>query len=82
MIGNVWEYTSSPFIGSHDDHLGNHGQLGNINNISNNYTIKGDSYLCADNYCARYRATARQSQEANLAMSHVGFRTVYKARKE
>ncbi|WP_445115345.1 SUMF1/EgtB/PvdO family nonheme iron enzyme [Acinetobacter sp. WZC-1] len=79
MMGNVWEYTGSPFSGSHDDHLGNHEQLkGGSAGIANHYTIKGGSYLCAENYCARYRATARQSQEANLAISHVGFRTVKK----
>ena len=76
-IGNVWEYTSSPFQGSHDDHHGNHQQLAQQKEKNANfYTIKGGSYLCADNYCARYRATARQAQEADLAMSHVGFRTV------
>lgn len=39
-------------------------------------TIKGGSYLCAPNYCARYRAGARQGQELDLAASHLGFRTV------
>ncbi|RKG34584.1 SUMF1/EgtB/PvdO family nonheme iron enzyme [Acinetobacter tianfuensis] len=81
MIGNIWEYTRSPFTGSHDDHLGNHQQLKKSQPAYNHYTIKGGSYLCADNYCARYRAAARQSQEANLAMSHVGFRTVYQSKK-
>ncbi|MDO8288704.1 MAG: formylglycine-generating enzyme family protein [Parvibaculum sp.] len=38
--------------------------------------IKGGSYLCAPNYCARYRAGARQGQELDLAASHLGFRTV------
>lgn len=77
MIGNIWEYTRSPFSGNHDDHMGNHAQIKTeFSNIANNYTIKGGSYLCADNYCARYRASARQSQEANLAISHVGFRTI------
>jgi formylglycine-generating enzyme required for sulfatase activity len=38
--------------------------------------IKGGSYLCAPNYCHRYRAGARQGQEADLAASHLGFRTV------
>ncbi len=38
--------------------------------------IKGGSYLCAPNYCHRYRAGARQGQETDLAASHLGFRTV------
>jgi len=38
--------------------------------------IKGGSYLCADNYCARYRASARQPLERDFSASHVGFRTV------
>jgi formylglycine-generating enzyme required for sulfatase activity len=43
--------------------------------------IKGGSYLCSSNYCARYRPTARQPQEADLSAGHVGFRTVLKAGK-
>ncbi|HUD52581.1 formylglycine-generating enzyme family protein [Parvibaculum sp.] len=42
-------------------------------------TIKGGSYLCAPNYCMRYRAGARQGQEADLATSHLGFRTILEA---
>ncbi|MGV8998185.1 MAG: formylglycine-generating enzyme family protein [Parvibaculaceae bacterium] len=38
--------------------------------------IKGGSYLCAPNYCMRYRAGARQAQELDLAASHLGFRTI------
>ena len=41
--------------------------------------IKGGSHLCAPNYCRRYRAGARQPQEADLATAHVGFRTVLDA---
>ena len=77
MIGNVWEYTQTPFVGSHDDHMGTEQQLhAHKPQAFNNYTIKGGSYLCADNYCARYRAAARHPQESDLAISHVGFRTV------
>lgn len=36
--------------------------------------IKGGSYLCADNYCARYRAAARQFQERGLGTDHIGLR--------
>lgn len=38
--------------------------------------IKGGSYLCAANYCARYRAAARQFQESDLGTDHIGFRVV------
>lgn len=38
--------------------------------------IKGGSYLCADDYCLRYRPAARQAGDASLGSSHIGFRTV------
>jgi formylglycine-generating enzyme required for sulfatase activity len=44
--------------------------------------IKGGSYLCAPNYCARYRPAARQPQELSLGASHLGFRTVSNVRAE
>lgn len=61
MIGNVWEWTDSKV-----------SQTG----VEAVYTIKGGSFLCAPNYCRRYRAAARQAQEAGLPTSHIGFRTV------
>lgn len=61
MIGNVWEWTDS--LAAH-------------NGREAVYTIKGGSFLCAPNYCRRYRAAARQAQEAGLPTSHIGFRTV------
>ncbi len=38
--------------------------------------IKGGSFLCADNYCQRYRPSARRPQMIDTGMSHVGFRCV------
>lgn len=38
--------------------------------------IKGGSYLCAANYCARYRPAARQFQERGLGTDHIGMRLV------
>jgi formylglycine-generating enzyme required for sulfatase activity len=38
--------------------------------------IKGGSYLCSDDYCARYRASARQPMQRDFSAGHVGFRTV------
>ncbi len=40
------------------------------------HVIKGGSYLCAGNYCARYRPAARQFQERGLGTDHIGVRLV------
>ncbi len=40
-------------------------------------TIRGGSFLCAPNYCARFRPAARQPQEWDFSASHVGFRVLY-----
>ncbi len=58
MIGNVWEWTDTPW------------------GDGPSQVIKGGSFLCAENFCRRYRATAKQPQEANFSTNHVGFRTV------
>lgn len=62
MIGNVWEWTRSS---------GERPGAGEPVKI-----IKGGSYLCAANYCARYRPAARQFQEQSLGTNHIGFRLV------
>ncbi len=38
--------------------------------------LKGGSYLCAPNYCLRYRPAARIPQMIDTATSHIGFRCV------
>jgi formylglycine-generating enzyme required for sulfatase activity len=83
MIGNVWELTSDPYTESHNPQdnvppdqvpvAQRPGQPGG------RHVIKGGSFLCAPNYCMRYRAGARQGQEDDLATSHVGFRTILRA---
>lgn len=65
MIGNVWEWTDSRSAVTPDSVA-----------FDKSYTIKGGSFLCAPNFCRRYRAAARQAQEAGLPTSHIGFRTV------
>ncbi len=62
MIGNVWEWTSA---------RGSRADASEPVNV-----IKGGSYLCAANYCARYRPAARQFQERGLGADHIGFRLV------
>lgn len=70
-IGNVWEWTADDFAGDrqwHGQELPSDG--GNLG------LIKGGSWLCAENYCARYRADARQPQDIGAGTAHLGFRTV------
>lgn len=62
MLGNVWEWTS-----------GDGTRAGATESVK---VIKGGSYLCAANYCARYRPAARQFQERGLGTNHIGFRLV------
>ena len=38
--------------------------------------MKGGSYLCAPNYCRRYRPAARMGQEAESSTCHLGFRCI------
>lgn len=57
MIGNVWEWTDTPY-----------GQ--------GTHTMKGGSFLCADNFCRRYRPAARHPQDTDFSSNHIGFRIV------
>lgn len=61
MIGNVWEWTDTVYSQSAGEP---------------SYVIKGGSFLCAENFCRRYRPAARQPQEAGFSTNHIGFRTV------
>lgn len=38
--------------------------------------IKGGSYLCAPNYCLRYRPAARQGETVETSTGHIGFRCI------
>jgi formylglycine-generating enzyme required for sulfatase activity len=38
--------------------------------------MKGGSFLCAPNYCRRYRPAARHPQMFDTATCHIGFRCV------
>ncbi len=41
--------------------------------------MKGGSYLCAPNYCHRYRPAARMAQPVDTATCHLGFRCIVRA---
>ena len=40
------------------------------------HTLKGGSFLCADNFCRRYRPSARQPQDTDFSSNHIGFRII------
>jgi sulfatase modifying factor 1 len=44
--------------------------------------IKGGSYLCAENYCRRYRPAARMPQAIDTSTSHLGFRCIVRVAPE
>ena len=78
--GNVWEWVSDWYYPTHDAI-----EIAFSPNASGFdprqpgvpvRVIKGGSYLCAKNYCIRYRPAARQPQESTLSAAHIGFRTI------
>ncbi|MEM9989092.1 MAG: formylglycine-generating enzyme family protein [Pseudomonadota bacterium] len=68
MIGNVWEMTSTPFASAADMPTDQENAQ---------YIIKGGSYLCAENYCRRYRPAAKSLNDVESSASHIGFRLAY-----
>jgi len=85
MIGNVWEWTATPYAPTHaprdvtiaGERGFDPGQPGSAVGA-----IKGGSFLCADNYCARFRPAARQPQDLTFGTSHIGFRVARDAAAE
>ncbi len=81
MIGNVWEWTKDTYTGPHQVHLNGDpaavaAPFHRPAAADQPTVIKGGSFLCSPDFCVRYRASARESQEADLATAHIGFRTV------
>ncbi len=77
LIGNVWEWTASVYYHGHAAEAEDSFPEGYDPNQPGEAVavIKGGSYLCAPNYCMRYRPEARQAQSKGLGTSHIGFRT-------
>jgi formylglycine-generating enzyme required for sulfatase activity len=90
MAGNVWEWTMDFYEARHRVPGGCCSALKNPRGgvrekstdpcIPNSFiprkVIKGGSFLCAPNYCQRYRPAARMAQPIDTSTCHLGLRCI------
>ena len=91
MVGNVWEWTNDWFSPQHEADAPSpccmltSPQGGPVEASYDSAQpqiritrklVKGGSFLCAPNYCRRYRPAARHAQMIDSGMSHIGFRCI------
>lgn len=87
MTGNTWEWTQDWFQPGHAADAAKaccipknpRGPLaGTIDPAAPvpQKVLKGGSFLCAPNYCQRYRPAARHAESIDTSTCHIGFRCV------
>jgi formylglycine-generating enzyme len=92
MAGNVWEWTTDWF---QEHSKGQRLCCGSTNpkggKMESSYdpgmpnikvprkVMKGGSFLCAPNYCRRYRPAARMAQPIDTSTCHLGFRCIIRS---
>ena len=88
MIGNVWEWTADWYAPGHQAKK-DACCSGAVKPVAREASfdpsvalpiprkvMKGGSFLCAPNYCRRYRPAARMAQAIDTSTCHLGFRCV------
>jgi formylglycine-generating enzyme required for sulfatase activity len=68
QLGNVWEWTSTAWTRDHQPACCSAPAGGQA------HVAKGGSFLCAPEYCARYRPQARMAMAVDSPTCHLGFR--------
>jgi sulfatase modifying factor 1 len=78
LIGNAWEWTSTPYYARHEAIDPQHPQGFDPAQPGERAVavVKGGSFLCSPDYCMRYRPESRIGQATGLGAAHIGFRTV------
>ena len=80
MVGNVWEWTSDWYgthVASPAPCCGDPAaETGQPQRSQPRKVLKGGSFLCAPNYCKRYRPAARIAHDIDTATCHIGFRLI------
>ena len=86
VVGNVWEWTRDIYQDRHEPDAVENPLLVKLPGAKAGpataaRVIKGGSFLCAPDFCVRYRPSARQPQDVLYGTVHVGFRTLLNTRK-